>query len=62
MWNAIMRSNDYLFNTKMIFTIILSTTQGARLDTGAETAEILGWSQTKVNVTMHRAIKHCKKN
>lgn len=24
---------------------------------GAETAEILGWSQTKVNVTMHRAMK-----
>ncbi|TPG70365.1 RNA polymerase sigma factor [Brevibacillus laterosporus] len=35
--------------------------RGIQCLTGAETAEILGWSQTKVNVTMHRAIKQLEK-
>lgn len=31
--------------------------RGIQRLSGAETAEILGWSLTKVNVTMHRALK-----
>ncbi|AIG26939.1 RNA polymerase sigma factor [Brevibacillus laterosporus] len=35
--------------------------RGIQRLTGAETAEILGWSQTRVNVTMHRAMKQLEK-
>jgi len=31
--------------------------RGIQRLSGTETAEILGWSLTKVNVTMHRALK-----
>lgn len=30
--------------------------------TSKETAEVLGWSETKVNVTLHRALKAAQKN